>query len=132
MRSREWCLDALSYSELLYHINDQRGLVIMRSLHIRGTIGVASPGGRVAGGQGSPSAPKLVLSPLGVGFSVVFTEDNPIPAVLAQPAVCFDLQDWFLNTDNGVKRRADLQSIERSHPFLARQLLRCASHGIEQ
>jgi len=48
-------------------------------------------GGCVVGGQGGPSALELVLSPLRVAFSVVFTEDNQITAVLAQPAVCFDL-----------------------------------------
>jgi len=79
-------------------------------LHIRGAIGVVSLGGRVGGGQGGPGALELVLSPLCVGFSVVFTEDNPVTTVLAQPAVCFDLQDRFLNTGNGVKRRADFQT----------------------
>ena len=52
-------------------------------------------GDRMGGGQRGPSALELVLSPLRVGFSVVLTEDNPIAAVLAQPAVCFDLQDRF-------------------------------------
>jgi len=63
----------------------------MRSLNIRGAIGVVSFGGRMAGGQGGPSALEFVLSPLCIGFSVVFTEDNPVVAVLAHPAVRFDL-----------------------------------------
>jgi hypothetical protein len=78
-------------------------------LHIRGAIGLVSFGSRMARGQGGPSALELVLSPLRIGFPVVFAEDNPVIAVLAQPTVCFDLQDRFLNTGNGVKRRENLQ-----------------------
>ena len=61
-------------------------------------------GSRMARGQRGSSALKLVLSPLRTGFSFIFTKDNQVIAVLAQPTVCLDLQGRFLNTNNGVKR----------------------------
>ena len=66
-------------------------------------------GGHVARGQRGLGTLEFVLSPLHIGFSVVFVKDNPVAAVLAQPAVCFDLYDRFLNTGNRVKIQADSQ-----------------------
>ena len=92
MRSRERCLEALSCSKSLYYIRVERGQVGIRTLNIRGDIGIVSSGGRVAGGQGGlPSALELVLGPLCIGFSIVFAKVNPVDAVLAQPAICLGL-----------------------------------------
>jgi len=70
-----------------------------------------------------PSALELVLSPLRVGISIIIAEENPVIAVLAQPAVCFDLQDRFLNTGRGVRRRAKYQTWRRVLPFLSKTAL---------
>jgi hypothetical protein len=58
----------------------------------------------MARGEGGPSALEFVLSPLRIGFPIILIEDNPVFAVLAQPAVCLDLEDWFLSTGKKSQR----------------------------
>lgn len=73
-------------------------------LYIRGAVGLVPLGRYMARSQGGPSAVAFVLSPLRIGFPIIFIENNPALAVLAQPAVCFDLEDGFLSTENEIKR----------------------------
>jgi hypothetical protein len=104
IRSRERWLEALSYSELQSHVSPEKNRSEDRLVYIRRAVCLVSLGWHMGGGQGSPSAVEFVLSPLGVGIPIILIEKNPVFAVLAQPAVCVDLENWFLSTGKQVKR----------------------------
>lgn len=82
MRSREWCLEVLSYSELECQVSVEKQ-VRMWLLYTRGAISLVPLGSRVAGGKSRSSAFELVVSPLLTGFPIVITEENPGIAILA-------------------------------------------------